>query len=157
VQVRDACKLVMKRCVVDLTMKGSYGGEADAAPVVSKFVPGLSWYLQGCQRMIRCWSCNTSLVMSLVAPGLSEVARLCLTHTCRYGGAAARCATDHFLHSSLHPQIVGSGALSMVKLTDCRLSISCASIRRELTLGFVHIQVGAGKASRRCWQLEGTP
>jgi hypothetical protein len=40
VQAADQCKVVMKDCLVDLTMKGGYGGRGDlmAMPVVSHLV-----------------------------------------------------------------------------------------------------------------------
>jgi hypothetical protein len=34
----EQCKVVMKDCLVDLTTKGAYGGEDNAAPVVSHLV-----------------------------------------------------------------------------------------------------------------------
>jgi hypothetical protein len=39
-EVREQCKVVMKDCLVDLTMKGPYGGKGDlmAMPVVSHLV-----------------------------------------------------------------------------------------------------------------------
>jgi hypothetical protein len=38
VEAVDKCKVVMKDCLVDLTMKGPYGGQGNVAPVVSHLV-----------------------------------------------------------------------------------------------------------------------
>jgi hypothetical protein len=43
VTAEDQCKVVMKDCLVDLTIKGAYGGEDNAAQVVSH----LAWSTQG--------------------------------------------------------------------------------------------------------------
>jgi hypothetical protein len=43
VTVVDQCKVVMKDCLLDLTIKGPYGGEDNAAPVVSNLI----WGTQG--------------------------------------------------------------------------------------------------------------
>jgi hypothetical protein len=34
----EQCKVVMRDCLVDLTIKGAYGGEANCMPVVSYLV-----------------------------------------------------------------------------------------------------------------------
>jgi hypothetical protein len=34
----NLCKVIMKDCLVDLTIKGAYGGEANPLPVVSDLV-----------------------------------------------------------------------------------------------------------------------
>jgi hypothetical protein len=34
----NGCKVVMEDCVVELTMKGAYGGEGNAGPLVSNLM-----------------------------------------------------------------------------------------------------------------------
>jgi hypothetical protein len=41
------------------------------------------------------------------------------------------------------PQIRGVGPQSMIEMANCQLSISCAYICSHLTIGYVHLQVGA--------------